>query len=261
MNVKALLNTAVKVGRKCAPVILLAAGTVLAVDAIVKTPEAYEESNEIIAQEQHDTGAELDPIDKVKLTWKSWMPVIWREAASVACFYGAFYIKHKRGAAIAALYSLVERERDELDIALKNALGNDKYEAFQHERMNKRIERRLANKSEDICVGPEEALAVYYEPISGKIFKADPRKINAAMEELDTEYQINGFVSLTDFFKKIGIDSTGSVGDYVGWQYIEGDPLHLPKLKTYDYHWAEKDIYITGLDMGLRIDRFVRTWW
>ena len=262
MNFNALLNSAVKVGRKWAPVVLLAAGTVLAVDAIVKTPECYEESNEIIVLEERkaeENSQELTPMEKVKLTWKSWLPVIWREGVSLFCFYAAFHMKHKRGAAIAAAYTLLERERDELDLALHEALGDRKYESKRHEIMNKKIEGALATQGENLVVGPEDALAIYYEPISGKIFKADPKKVTEAVKTLDERYGFDGFVSLAEFFKILHLDPP-VCGDYIGWQYDEGQDRHIT-YKTYDYHWAEKDIYITGLDMGLRLDKFVRTWW
>lgn len=260
MNVNALLNSAVKVGRKWAPIVLLAAGTVLAVDAIVETPECYEESNEIIVQEERAKGAELEPVEKVKATWQAWMPVIWREGASIACFYAAFYMKHKRGAAIAAAYTLLERERDELDLALREKLGKNKYEAVRHEMMDQKIEHGLKSvRSEDIEVGPDEALGIYYEPVTGKIFKADPRNVKKVIEDLDKLYLLEGFVPLSTFFNKLGIKSP-DVGDYVGWQYDEGSEQHIT-CKTYDYHWKEKDLHITGLDMGLKLDKFVRTWW
>ena len=113
MNLQAVFNTVVKVSRKAAPVVLLASGTVLAIDAIIKTPEAYEESNEIITLEERkikdEGGAPLKFIDKARLGWRSWLPVIWREGTSLLCFYWAFHIKHKRGAAIAAAYTLLEK--------------------------------------------------------------------------------------------------------------------------------------------------------
>jgi hypothetical protein len=263
MNVKALLNSAVKIGRKAAPIVLLASGTVLAVDAIVKTPGAYEEATEIITLEERkikdDGGAPLRFIDKAKLGWKSWLPVIWREGTSLACFYAAFHLKHKRGAAIAAAYTLLEKERDDLDQALREALGNNNYEAKKHEMMNKDIEKALKVYGDQLAVGNDEALAIYYEPVSGKIFKADPRKIKAAVETLDERYGTDGFASLSEFFRLLHIDPP-QIGDYVGWEYAPGDPHHIT-YKTYDYHWEDKDIYITGLDMGLKLDNFVRTWW
>ena len=263
MNFNAVLNTVVKTTRKAAPVICLGAGTVLAIDAIRKTPEAYEESTEIITLEERrikdEGGAPLRFIDKAKLGWKSWMPVIWREGTSLICFYAAFYLKHKRGAAIAAAYTLLEHERDDLDNALREALGNNKYEAKKHELMDKDIEKALKLYGDQLVVGDDEALAIYYEPVSGKIFKADPRKLKKVMETLDERYGVDGFVFLSDFFRLLHIDPP-RIGDYVGWEYAEGDPQHIT-YKTYDYHWEDKDIFITGLDMGLKIDNFVRTWW
>ena len=263
MNVNALLNSAVKIGRKWAPVVLLAAGTVLAVDAIVKTPEAYEEANEILTLEERkikdDNQQPLTAVDKVKLCFRPYLPVIWREGVSLACFYAAFHMKHKRGAAIAAAYTLLEKERDDLDQALREALGDSKYEAKKHDMMNKDIEKALKLCGDQLATGSDDALAIYYEPVSGKIFKADPRKIKKVMETLDERYGTDGFVSLSDFFRLLHIDPP-QIGDYVGWEYAEGDPQHIT-YKTYDYHWEDKDIYITGLDMGLKIDNFVRTWW
>jgi hypothetical protein len=266
MNVSLLLKTAVKAGRKIMPVVLLAAGTVLAVDAIVKTPEAYEEANEIIALEERkaveEGRGELTTLDKVKVAWKPFVPVAWREGASLLCFYGAFYMKHRRGAALAALYSILQSDRDRLDKALLDAVGKDKYEEIRHTQMNNDIQKALDTKSKNgdqICVGNDEALGIYYEPISGKIFKADPRKISEVIKKLDERYRFDGFASLSDFFRLLSIDPP-EIGNYVGWEYADGDPQHIT-YKTYDYHWTDKDIYITGLDMGVKIDNFVRTWW
>ena len=263
MNFNALLNSAIKISRKAAPIVLMATGTVLSIDAIRKTPEAYEESNEIITLEERrikdEGGAPLTFFDKTRLGWRAWLPVVWRELTGLGCFYFAFHLKHKRGAAIAAAYTLLEHERDDLDQALREALGNNKYEAKKHELMNKDIEKALQVYGNQLVVGQDDALAIYYEPISGKIFKADPRKVKAAVETLDQRYATDGFASLSDFFRLLHIDPPG-VGDYVGWEYAEGDPMHIT-CKTYDYKWEEKDIFITGLDMGVKLDNFVRTWW
>ena len=263
MNFKALFNSVVKISQKAAPFVLVAAGTALSIDAIRKTPEAYEESNEIITLEERkikdNGGAPLTFFDRARIGWRPWTPVIWREFTSLACFYLALHLKHKRGAAIAAAYALLEHERDDLDQALREALGNNKYESKKHELMNKDIEKALQIYGNQLVVGPEDALAIYYEPISGKIFKADPKKVHKAIETLDERYGTDGFASLADFFRLLHIDPP-AVGDYIGWEYAEGDPTHIT-CKTYDYKWDEKDIFITGLDMGVKLDNFVRTWW
>ena len=259
MNLNAFINTAVKVGRKVVPVLLLATGTALAVDAIVKTPKAYEEANDEIVNEQRKEDRELTAVEKVKVGLKPWLPVIWREGASLLCFYAAFHMKHKRGVALAAAYTLLERERDELDLALRERLGANKYEEVRHEMMDKKIEHAVSTCTEQFEDGPDQSLGIYYEPVSGKIFKADPRQIKKVIEDLDTIYGVNGFVPLADFFRKLNIEPPRS-SDYIGWQYDEGCDAHI-RCKTYDWHWKEKDLFITGLDMGLKLDKFVRTWW
>lgn len=261
MSLNSFITTAVKIGRKWAPLILMAAGTACTIDAIVKTPEAYEEANDAMIQEERDLGRPLTTTEKVKVCARPYLPVIAREGIGLIFFYSAFYMKHKRGAAIAAAYALLETERDDLENALRSRLSGAKYEEVKHEIMDKKIENAIKNPkyAEQLTVGPEEALGLYYEPNTGIIFKADPKKIDKAVKDLDETYGYDGYVALRDFFRKLNIDPP-RVADYIGWTYTEGAEKHIT-YKTYDYHWLEKDLYITGLDFGLKLDEFVRTWW
>ena len=279
MDFKSFTKLALNVGRKWAPALLIGAGTALSIDAIVKTTEIIDESRRLedeakdlkIKSYEEETGTkatyeqekdgyfDLTVWEKIQTCWPAWVPVAWREALSLTCFYSAFKIKDHRGAAIAAAYTILEHEKDELDAALRNVLGEKKYEEVKHEVMNNDIRRAIeTGAGKELAVGSDEALGVYYEPKTGKIFKADPRDIKRVIEEINDKYQINGYVPLSDFFTRLKINPP-EVANYIGWEYQPG--YGSIKYKTYDYYWNEKDIYITGLDLGLKLDEFVKTWY
>lgn len=279
MDFKSFTHMALKTGRKMLPVVLMGTGTAMSIDALVKATQVVDESRRLedeakelkIQRIESETGEEISYEDekagiydltvweKVMACWPAWVPVAWREVLALACFYGAFGIKDHRGAAIAAAYTLLEREKDEVDEALRNALGDKKYEEYRHERMNRDIRRALdSGQGKELAVGSDDALGVYYEPKTGKIFKADPRDVKKVVEQINEKYLVEGFVPLADFFTRLKINPP-EASQYIGWQYEPG--YGSIKMRTYDYYWSEKDIYITGLDLGIQLDKFVQTWY
>ena len=279
MDWNQLTRTAMVTGRKLAPTILVGVGTVMSIDAIVKTTEVIDDSRQReedaktlkIERYEERTGEEVSYEDekagyfdlttweKVQACWPAWVPVAWREALALTCFYSAFKMKDHRGAMAAAACTLLEREKDDLDAALKRALGDKKYEEYAHERMNSSIRNAIdAGEGKELATGPDDALGVYYEPKTGKMFRADPRDVKRVLEELNEKYLVDGFVPLADFFTKLKINPP-ETSFYIGWQYEPG--YGSIKMQTYDYYWSEKDIFVTGLDLGIKMDNFVKTWY
>ena len=259
MNWHQFTRFVTKYGRKAAPIMLVGAGTALSLDAIRKTYEVAEYSKELEDSEACELGRDLTYVEKIKTCWPAWVPVIWREGASLVCFYFAFGLKDHRAAAAAAMAAYLEREKDNLDDSIREYLGEERYEEFYKKTMDKGIERALAGKEgRELSVGPDESLGVYYEPLTGKIFKNDPRNLDRVISEINEEYHINGYVSLSKFFTKLKINPP-EVSNYIGWSYNPG--YGDIKYKTYEYYWSDKNLYITGLDLGIKLDEFVRTWY
>jgi len=278
MDFKQVFDLSLRYGRRYAPYALMALGTALSIDSIVKTTDVIDNSRRLedeainkkveLYEEEHDVEVlpesiqdgtfDLTMWEKVQACWPAWVPVIWREALSLACFYEAFNIKNRRGAAAVALAAALERERDELDRILQERLKPGEYEAYRHAQISNDLEEHLQASGKELAVGSDDALGIYYEPKTGKIFKADPRQIKQVVDELNDKYLQDGFVPLSDFFTKLKINPP-EVSNYIGWQYKPG--YGSIKYKTYEYYWNEKDIFITCLDLGLKLDEFVQTWY
>lgn len=259
MDFKIVTQNVLKYGRRLTPFVLMGAGTFLSVDAIVKTTDIIDESRQLQEEAEEELGCELSLVEKLKICGPAWVPVIWREGAALGCFYAAFGVVNNRSVVAAALAAALEKERDELDEALRRHLTGDKYDEYRHEVMNNDIQKALSTGAgKELMQGQDDALGMYYEPKTGKMFRADPRDIKRVVDELNEKYIVDGYVPLCDFFSKLKINPP-DVSYYIGWSYQPG--YGSIKFKTYDYYWAEKDIYITGLDLGLKLDEFVRTWY
>ena len=203
-------NVITKVSEK-SPEILVGIGlagmltsTVLAVKA---TPKALD----ILAQEEE----ELTNIEKVKKTWKCYIPAAVGYCTSAACIIAATTTQNKRGAMLAGAYKLSESALLEYRNKVVEVVGEEKEKEIRDSIAKDRVD----NQPVVTCLGKGDYLC--YDMLSGRYFKSDIDKIQKVVNEMNYKLLNDNILSLNEFYYELGMKAT-DMGYEQGWDISKG---------------------------------------
>lgn len=205
---------------KHSPEILIGVGiagmlttTVLAVKA---TPKALT----LIEEKKKEKGLErLTVVDTVKATYKCYLPAAGLAAASIACLVGSNKISAKRTAVMTTAYTIADTAYREYRSKVIETIGEKKEEAIRDKIAKDKIEKNPVEKNEVVIIDKGNTLC--YDVLSGRYFKTDIDKIKKAENELNRTLIYDMYVSLNDFYRKVGLEEL-PLGDELGWKCDDG---------------------------------------
>lgn len=188
--------------------------------AIKSTPRALE----IIEEEQKELDEILEPIDKVKLTWKCYIPTLLVGGVSVICLIWGNRVSVKRYTALAAACSLSETAFREYRGRVIEKLGEQKEKEIHSEIAAERMKDNPVSQHKVIETGCGTDLC--FDLLSGRYFYSDVQKLEKIVNELNRRMRDEMTISLNDYYWEINLDAIG-IGDTLGWNidtgYIELD--------------------------------------
>ena len=211
MNFKEIRNNIITKATEKSPEILVGMGlagmltsTVLAVKA---TPKALD----ILAQEDED----LTNLEKVKKTWKCYIPATIGYCTSAACIIAATSTNNKRNAMLAGAYKLSESALLEYRNKVVEIVGEEKEKEIRDSIAKDRVEDRPVIT----CLGKDDYLC--YDMLSGRYFKSDIDKIQKAVNDMNYKLLNDNILSLNEFYYELGMKGT-DIGYEQGWDISKG---------------------------------------
>ena len=183
--------------------------TVMAVRA---TPKAMRLCEEL--EREHENDTELRKIDYVKATWKCYIPAAVTGATSIACLVGASSVNARRNAALATAYKLSETAFMEYKDKVVETIGEKKEEVIKDKIAKEKLEKNPVTTKEVIITDKGNTLC--YDGIFGRYFKSDMEAIRRAVNEINRQIVVHGYVSLNEFYNELGL-SPIKIGDDLGW--------------------------------------------
>ena len=222
MDTKKLQNfgkSVVKAIGKKSPVILTAMGIGSGFAAIVLTVRATKQAMDILEEEkclriERDEPEEMTKTEIVKTVWKPYAPVAATWIFSTACLIGSCSVHARRNAVLASAYKVSETALTTFREAATEELGEKKVKEIQKKAANKRQEEVPYKSTEVVMIGTGAVLC--YDDLSGRYFKSDRETIRAAVNDCNYQLQNEMFISLNDFYEKVGLPYT-SFGARAGW--------------------------------------------
>lgn len=256
MSIKNIIMKAGNFLQKNSPYILTGLGCAGVVSTAVMTGKAAVKAHDEIEKynkEQLDScldGYEEDRfhykpslMEKVKVSWKYFIPPAIMGCSSVACIIGAQSVNTRRHAALASLYTLSEQTLKDYRENVKEIVGKNKeekaYEKVQQDRL-------LAEPPKDgsiILTGKGETL--FQDSYSGRFFKSDIETLRRIENELNHNIVHQLWVSVNDLYYLIGLEGI-KLGEDIGW-----DPDQLIEFKFIPTIYKDEEVCII-LDYEIR---------
>jgi hypothetical protein len=204
------------------PHILTAVAVVGSVTTAVLTGKASYKACEIIRVETDIAYRGLDeerfPLPakaKVELTWKLFVPAVGTGALTVAAILGSNRISASRAAGLAAAYSLSERAFEEYTHKVIEKMGPKQEQALRDELAQELVQR--TPRTTEVIIASGNVLCL--EALTGRYFRSDMETLRKAANDMNEVLLHNGYVSLSDFYEKVGLPET-DMSDEVGWHGI-----------------------------------------
>lgn len=205
--------------------------TVLAVRATPKAMELIEEEkhrqSHELRKEAIDNDREtcvrvdhLKPIEAIKVAWRPYIPAMVTGVLSISCLLGASTVSVRRNAALAAAYKLSETTLADYREKVVETIGEREKEV-REKVAESHLNKNPITKSNVIVTDNGETQ--FYDPMSGRYFKSETEKVNAAVNSLNKSMiqDIGGYISLNELYDELGIDPV-ELGDTLGWDLDRG---------------------------------------
>jgi hypothetical protein len=161
----------------------------------------------------------LEPMNVIKTTWKCYIPAAITGSLSILCLVGASSVNTRRNAALATAYTISESALKDYQEKVIETIGEKKERDVRDAVAKERINRDPVKNHQVIIT--EKGNTLCYDPISGRYFKSDMETIKRAQNELNRQMLDEMYVSLNEFYDKLGLKNT-FMGDDIGWNVADG---------------------------------------
>jgi hypothetical protein len=219
MNLTPLFKRLGKVAADNSPAILTSIGvTGVVASAYLAAKGAFQAADIITkAQAEEDKGEvghELTTEEKFHLTWKCYIPAATCVVLSATAMICANNISNRRAAAMASAYSVVRESYSEYRAKTVEKIGKKKEQEVRDEIAQDRRDRHPIDRTTLIVTGKGPTLI--YDKWNDRYFTSSRNEIDAAVNQLNREINVNGFATMTEFYHLLNVPGVGH-SDYLGW--------------------------------------------
>jgi len=182
----------------------------LAAKAGKEAAEDIEEAKEELEVEELTLG------EKVKFTWKRFLPAVFVLLLTITSFVYTTRQMAKRYAALSAAYSLTESYLKDYMDATKEAAGQKKEQTIR-DAANVKQAKKYPIERGVIETGYGDDL-FFDEVITTRYFRSTLDHVQAAEKELASIYQAEDSITMDDYTFRMGLGTRSNNGNNLGWK-------------------------------------------
>lgn len=227
MNFSEIARNAQRVIVQNSPLILTSvavAGVIsTTVAAVIVTPEAVRRLDE--ARHAHDEDInhdfeeqiehQLTKLEAFKVAAPCYIPAALIGGATVAAIIFSHRIESRRTAAVISAYTIVEKAYDEYRTKNVEINGANADRKAHEAAVAKQLEESPRSSAEIIILnGPKH---LFHDQYTGRYFESTINAVEKAVNDVNRLCNEQNYVSLSEFYSMLGLDSFAEVGDSVGW--------------------------------------------
>ena len=200
------------------PEILLGVGLAGLITAPIMAIKATPKVMDILEKEKEKKGEELTLGEKVKHSWKCYIPTIGIVVVSAACVIGGHNVNVRRNAALATMYSMSEQALQEWQEKTKEEVGDRKTEQIlskinqdslkEHPVSTEGVEVEMFNGMNQLC----------YDCMSGKYFMSDKNFIENLIIKLNNELNAYDAIEVEDWYYGLGFKRIPDLAKGMYWK-------------------------------------------
>lgn len=229
MDAKVLINKGLTMVKAKSPIIL-AGVAIIGVGASIglaiycdrkakeKIQEDLKEENE--GKPEEEQKEDFTTSEKIKRTWKCYAPVAAVGGITIGSIIMSKRIDLKRQAALMALWTAAETNKDELEAKFEELFGKNKVREAKEKVAEDRAKCHVWKDYGDYTGNKMRCLDEF-----GREFLANPNQIDYLQNDFNRRLQKGeDYIALNEFYEEIGLSHTGH-GENAGW--CEGDWVEI----------------------------------
>lgn len=212
--------------------------------AVISAVRAKEKIDLDIYVKKQDLG--LDENDKLPvkdtaliIAKRSW-PVAVEFAAGVGCVVSSDKEMIRTSTGLAAACSIKDKLFEDYKAKVVETIGEKREKEVSEKVVVDQIKKNPPVPSQVIITGANKTLM--YDSWSGRYFTASIDSLQAHVNDLNKDLNTFDYVSLNDFYYKIGLPFV-DCGDYVGWRASKSGLVEIKPVP----HMMENGEYVTGI--------------
>ena len=188
------------------------------ISAAVMAGKASVKANQIIDDTEYYENKDLSLSEKVKATWKCYIPTAIVIAGSTYAILMGTNILNKKNASLMASAGALAETLNLYSDKVKEVVGEEKADEIRKEVAKERVARKSAgpklysNNDDDILC---------FDNISGTYFISNMAKLKDIEHELNKRMLNENYVLLNEYYEEIGLDSC-YIGSVMGWHIDRG---------------------------------------
>lgn len=234
MSVKDLWQRTMNFATENSPTILTGFGVAGVIGTAYMAYKASPKAHDILAKYREDRELIMEGDREAKRavlkeTVKDLVPVlappIIMGATTCACIIGGNSINKKRLAVLSAAYSLADSHLKEYQNKLVDTLGEQKAQKVRDAIAKDHLDRSDQTLAQSVVITNGDVLC--YDSYTGRFFASTAEKIGIARNELSADCLTDMYVSLNDFYDKVGLGRV-VIGDDIGWNIDDCESGILP---------------------------------
>lgn len=162
---------------------------------------------------------DLDVPEKIKVTWKCYIPAAISCCLSISCLILSNSIYSKRTKVLATAYALSESALREYKDKVIETIGEKKEQKIRDSISQDRIDKNPVNDTEIVITGNGDVRC--YDSLCGLYFTSNMEKIKSVENEINKRILSHGYASLNDFYEGLGLEPN-VIGSELGWRIDTG---------------------------------------
>lgn len=177
------------------------------------TYKAYKKTREKI-EEVESINKQLDTVDKVKLTWKYWIPPLASCATAITASVIGYKIQTKRSAKLLTMYALLEGSSQAQKDKMQQLLGEEKTDEVISKVAEDRIQYALDH---DLVEDTGTGRQIWFDAYTGHIFRSSKNNIEAARNSVNSDMNSWDTATIESFYEYMGLDGQWRFAQRYGW--------------------------------------------
>jgi len=236
MSIATIARRSQKVLSDHSPAILTGAAIAGTIVTAIFAGRAGYKAGYSVALDEATGGTKANESDKdrrvriAKDTWKLYLPSAVTGVGTIAAVAAANRINTNRAAALAAAYTITDRAFSEYKSKVVETIGEKKQTEIQDKILQDRMDES-GERSALVMIGSNNVLC--YDAFSDRYFQSSMEDIKKAQNDTNYELLHNMYVSLSEFYSRLGLPSTG-YSDELGWTSDNKVDLHFSSTMTPD---------------------------
>lgn len=194
------------------PLILTGIGVTGVITTSILTGKAVLKADRILMEAGHSE----DWRDRLKLTWKCYIPPFVAGSLSIAAIIGSHRIGSRRAAAVAAAYSLSEKAYAEYKDKVIEKIGENKEREIRDEIAQDRVNKTAP---QGMIIATDGTKVMCHDAYSNQYFMSSMEDLRRAQNDINAQILHADYATVSDLYHHIGAEGLQetSISGEMGW--------------------------------------------